>query len=372
MARRIAMLVVAALLGSLMTGCVVTTSARSGILEVRWNTSDCATLDLASVRVTVIRDGVIEDSSSALLCTRGSVPFSVPPGLYTVEVEGFDSNAVLVTSTELSNVSVFDDDTTTTRKIPLMEVQTRSGAGAVSVNWTIFGKDPANGCKAHDIKTVTISLLNKSLTQVTAHATVPCNVAKATILNVPLGEAWVQLDATTNQGLTFFGNKNLYGPVLIQNSLEVIVPAPLDIVDLRSSVAVQWQFKNAGTCLGNNVGDVLIEVRDGNDKVVVPVTATDARKPCEITDSTPLKARAIDLLYSEPTCTIPPGAKGLIICGITTGKIGVRMSTIDKSTGQILFGGSMEVLDIPAGTHTDLQTKVILSGCTAINKCVAP
>ncbi|GEM_PF-3454778 len=369
---KMAILAILVLAASTLSGCVVTQSARSGVLEVRWEVAACASSGVSSVRIKVRRGGFLEEDSGPLVCTKGFQSFSVEPGTYAVELTAKDTSGALISSADAGNLVVDPGKTTTTPVLPLVATRRNTSGGSVTVGWTVLGQPANTGCAKADIKTVTISMLNPSKTQVVAHASVPCNVGQATVLNVPAGQTWVQLDGTTSQNLTFYGNLALFGPVTVQAGFDTKLTSTLDIGDLRSSVGVQWQFANNNTCAGNNVSHVLIEVADSNKKVIIPVTAKDAKKPCEIDLNTPYAQRVVDLLFSEPTCKIPQGAKGLVICGITGTSIGVRVSALDATTGQILFGGSMEVLDIPAGTHTDLQTRVSLAPCSAQNKCASP
>lgn len=371
MISRIASFILCLIVGSALSGCVVTTTPHDGILQVQWRTADCAAFGIAEVDIRVRRGGFLQDEALRLSCTRGFQSFVLPADDYTVDIDSFDVSGVSVATRQFPGIAVFRDRTTTTERVSLVDSVRQAGGGAITVGWTIYGKSAATACSAHGLKDVKISVFDKNFTSVLQFATVPCNAGKATLFNVQQGEAWVLLDGIGVDGLSFYGNKSAYGPLQVLNATEVIVPAPLEIVDIRASASLQWQFANAGSCIGNNVGYMLIEVRDGNGKVIIPVTDKDAQKSCDIDAAISLKQRAIDLLFSEPDCTIPAQAKGLVICGITQGRIQVRASTVDATTGQIKFGGEMTI-DAPAATHTNMEVRMVLKPCSGSNPCASP
>jgi hypothetical protein len=357
-----------------LSGCIVNTKTQSGILEVRWEISTCKSEGIETVEVTVRRNGIAEGTSGPQLCTKGFHAFAVSPGVYDVSLRAFDVSGEALATAGADQVIVNSNATSTTKVIGLQKQtrRTRTGGGAVVLSWTVMGEQASVGCAKHGISTVTVSVLNNKRTLVNAHTTLPCATGKVRLANIPAGPAYIQLDGTTTDKLTYHGNLELHGPLTIVAGADVVISKTLDIGDLRSSIELQWQFANSNTCAGNNIDEVLIEVRDANDKVVVPITAADANKPCELDSGAPTNLRVIDMMFSTPQCNVPAGAKGLVICGITSGRVGVHVSAKDKTTGQIVFGGSMELKGIPSGSHVKSPTKVSLATCTATNVCAKP
>ncbi len=376
--RRFATLLLTALTTVFSTGCIVNTSTSGmGTIEVQWATGDCNALGVASVRVRSVAAGFAEVAKGGIACDKGFTTLVVNPGVHTVTIDGFSNGNTLVTQVSISNLFVEANGVTTTPIVGLNGggVSTGGGKGAVQLSWTIDGQSPQVACAQRSLTKVTASILDSTKSKVLASGSVACSAGGANLVDVPVGTVYLQLDASTADGSIIYGNPTAFGPIQVSPSATMLVQTPIDIVDLRAIISLDWQFSDGGTCGQHNSQSVFIEVSDtatGN-KVVVPMNDPWAKKPCNIGPNSSYEARVIDMQFATPTCAIPPGAKGLVICGIQTSAIGVRVSVLDANQNAIFEGGSMTIKDIPAGQHTAITVPLMLSACDSVkNVCGAP
>ena len=377
-ARRFALFCLTTAAALFSSGCIVNTSTSGmGTIEVQWSSAECNQFGVATVRVRSIASGFAEVSKGGIACDKGFATLVVNPGVHTVTIDGFSNGNTLVSQVAIGNLFVEANGVTTTPIVGLNGggVQTGGGAGAIQVSWTIDGQSAQFACGQRSLTKVTVSILDASKSKVLASGEVACTAGGANLIDVPVGSVWLQLDASTADGSIIYGNANPYGPIQVTPSATMLVQTPIDMVDLRATVSLDWQFADGGTCGQHGSQSVFVEISDtatGN-KVVVPMNDPLAKKPCNIGASSSYEARVIDMQFATPTCAIPPGAKGLVICGIRTSAIGVRISVLDAQQNAIFEGGSMTIKDIPAGQHTAITVPLYLSACDSVkNICGAP
>jgi hypothetical protein len=196
---------------------------------------------------------------------------------------------------------------------------------------------------------------------------VACALGSVTVKDVAFGTVWVQLDAVPSSGVSW-GNVNLAGPIGVSGDALV----QTQNIDLRSVVTLDWKFADGQTCGQHNVVDMLVEVRDAANKVVVSFKDKDAKKPCSVAATNVYAQRVIDLLSADGKCALPPGAKGLVLCNVGSGALGVTVSALDQKSGQVTFGGSMQIKNLQAGTYSQLTTSLELKACSPTNACAVP
>lgn len=377
-AHRFALLCLATAATVFSTGCIVNTSTSGlGTIEVQWASADCNSLGVATVRVRSIASGFAEVSKGGIACDKGFATLVVNPGVHTVTIDGFSNGNTQVSQVSISNLFVEANGVTTTPIVNLNGggIQTGGSTGAVQVSWTVDGQSAQVACGQRSLTKVTASILDATKTKVLASGSVACTAGGANLIDVPVGTVYLQLDAATADGSIIYGNPTAYGPISVSPSATMLVQTPIDMVDLRATVSLDWQFSDGGTCGQHNSQTVYVEISDtaSGNKVVVPMNDPWAKKPCNIGPNSSYEARVIDMQFATPTCAIPFGAKGLVICGIRTSAIGVRISVVDDGQNAIFEGGNMNIKDIPAGQHTAITVPLMLSACDSVkNICGAP
>ncbi len=362
-------LLVAVALSALLSGCIVQSSSTDGVLEVRWSTQPVCS-QATSVRIRASRGTVLETEVNGIPCDRGIQALSVTPGIYTVSVEALDATGNVLSSATSTNLNVVGNNTTSTA---VLQLGGGAGPGEIQLSWSIAGEGASTGCGKFNLSKVIVSLLDQTQSEVVATAETNCTDGAINLTGVTPGSYYVQVDAATSKGALIWGNAQLTGPVTVASGTQLVLQNTINLVDLRAVITLNWQFSDGATCAAKNTVNVLVEVRDGANKVVVPMSDPYAKKPCDLGPNSAYEARVIDMQFATPTCTIPPGAKGLVICGITEKNIGIAVSALDQSTGQIYLGGSMKVENIPGGKHTAIATPLYLSSCNnSDNICAAP
>lgn len=360
----VTLLIVSAAASVAFSGCVVQGNTRTGVLEVRWDTSGNACQGVASVRVRVEQSGALRDESPKLACSKGFHSFALAPGVYSVTVQGFDVGDNLYRSVQQAGLSVTENTNTLT---PILVMSGQSGTGGstglVKLKWTVDGQAASVGCVKLGIQTVTVTVFDEQLAKGLAAQKVVCSAGEATIDGIAPGKVWLQLDGVDAKGYTFYGNVKVAGPVEVLAGATSAMPSAIDVVDLRASINVPWQFDNQKTCGGNNVSKIKIEIRQPYGKILVPMTAADATKPCDLHQGIPFADRVIDLQFIEPACIIPPGVEGLVICGILEPDLDIRAVSIDATTGETKFGGWLQVRDLALGKHSNNDKPLRLQPC---------
>ncbi|MBM4345494.1 MAG: hypothetical protein FJ100_19145 [Deltaproteobacteria bacterium] len=262
--------------------------------------------------------------------------------------------------------------TTTAVSTPIDLVQlggaASAGKGNVSVTWTVLGEAPASGCAKRGITDAQVRVLDDKRAEL-ASATVACTAGAATVAGVPAGSGYVQIDAVGPAAPASWGTVNLAGPFVLKDGQVVSPPKALDLGQ-RTVVSLDWAFES-GSCTSHGVQTVFVEVRDGADKVVIPMNDAWAGKPCDLSALSSYDARVLDFGFAQPNCAIPPGAKGLVVCNVTGDKIGLHLTGADSKLKAVV-GGSMQISPIVAGTHVALPVQLKLAPCSAGNPCKAP
>ena len=241
--------------------------------------------------------------------------------------------------------------------------------GDVVISWTLEGQDPLTGCAEYGAGDVKITLLDAVTNTPALEAAALCSDGSAQLLAVPAGDYLVQIDVFTTNGVAIWGNASL-AAISVFDGLVETAPV-LDLIDLRASISLDWQFGNGKSCADMGVSTVFVEIRDGANKRVVKMSAPDAKKPCALSVNSSFLDRVIDMQFANPVCSIPANAKSFVLCGITGSKVGISVSAVVDADGQIYEGGSMEVIDIPAGQHTVIDEPLYLDTCNDTNNICA-
>lgn len=372
---RRAMPLVAALVGLLASGCIVnSTTTGFGTLEVQWQVpGGCDSQGISNVRIRSSRGSIVDAEQSGIACSKGFQSLTVNPGVHTVTIEGFSAGGTLVASASIGSVLVDANRVTTT---PIASLTGQSALGNVQLSWTIAGQSAAAGCNAAGLSKMFISILDPSKTKIVATGEANCASGGANLTGVPTGTVYIQLDGATAGGAILYGNPTVFGPVEVLPAATTFIDGAIDVVSMTSTVSLDWQFQDGGTCGSHGSEFVLVEVSDlagGQQTVVIPMSDAWAKKPCDIGPNATYDNRVLDMQFATPTCQIPAGAKGLVVCGITSGAIGVRISVIEASSNTILYGGSMQISQIPAASHVPIDVPLYLAPCnTTDNVCGAP
>ena len=348
---------------SLAGGCVVHSTATTGILEVRWANDVSACSGLSGVRIRIERAGQIYDQSPLVACSKGFHSFALEAGTYDVFVQGVSNSNQVVRGASLSGLQV-EVDVNTLSPVLTMGTVSASG-GTLRLKWQVAGMSAANGCAQLGLKTVTASVFNSTFSKVLAQEEATCSTGELEIGGIAAGQVWLQLDGRDAAEHAFWGNLKAYGPLDIVEGGTATLGEVLDVIDLRASINIPWQFANGKTCGGNGVTTVKLEISRADGTVLVPMSAADATKPCDIGAKTAMAQRAIDLQFASPTCTIPPGADGLILCGILEQNLDVRAVSIDEKTGTVSYGGWLKIRDLHLGTYTPNTKPLYLESCNA-------
>ena len=273
-------------------GCVVanepttlTATPITGSLSLAWTVagqpaqSGCAAAGLSKVDILVL-DGtktkIIAKGSSN--CANGQATLSVPAAVGAwVQVDGYSPNDP-AGSPSWGNSPLTGPHTITADKevqiaapIDLVKLSsvTPSGSGNAYVTWTVAGEAPASGCAKRGISAVNVRILDEKRKEI-AQLEVPCSTGNATVANIAAGTRYVQLDAIGPTAPESWGNVNLDGPMKIENGKVTSASKAIDIAK-RSVISLDWAMANGGSCAGNGVATVYVEVRDANNKLIVPM-----------------------------------------------------------------------------------------------------
>ncbi len=377
-----------------LSGCIVdrepttlTAAPLSGTLTLEWTVdgqaaqSGCATAGLTKVDVLVLdatKSKILGKTSAS--CAGGRASVITPPasGVW-VQVDGYRPNDP-AGSPSWGNSPLTGPHTITANKevqiaapvnlVKLSSITPPSGSGNAYVTWTVGGEAPAAGCAKRSISAVNVRILDEQRKEI-AQLQVPCSAGNATVANIAAGKRFVQLDAVGPSAPEAWGNVNLDGPMVIENGKVTSAAKAIDIAK-RSVISLDWAMANGGSCAGNGVGTVYVEVRDANNKLIVPMSDPWAAKPCSLTSADSYDARVIDVGYAQPQCAIPPNAKGLVLCNAPAGGLGVFLTATPASSTFAKLGGSMNITGFEAGSHIAVISPVVLSPCSGANPCVQP
>ncbi len=363
-------------LAALGQGCIVQTSTTGmGTLEVQWDTASCGPAGAATIEVQAVQGSFVAATKGGISCNKGSTTLVLDPGVYTINIRGFSNGGQAVTAVAVDDVLISANLESATPPISLTGGNIGGGGGGgggkqgtVEISWTVGGKAAAAGCKAHGVDKVVISVLDETKKTVLASGTAACGEGGANLVKVPEGRVMVQLDGVAPDGAVTFGNDPLLGPLDVQAGLEIVVQNPIDLRDLRGTVSLDWAFADGGTCGSHNTQTVYLELSDLSTgaKVVVPWNDPWTKKACDLGPSSSYAARVVDMQFADPTCSIPPDAKGLVICGVRTGSLGVRAFAVDKVTGNPTYGGTMTIKPVEMGKHTLVANPLLLSPCDSV------
>ena len=472
---------------AMLSGCVVNNGDSRGILAVSWqpSTGSCAVLGATTVRITLRQNGTLIREVSGLLCENRQAEITVPEGRYTLQIRGYTGTGIEVAQTPATTVEVIGGLRSPTGQLLLGPGAV--DAGAIAVAWTIDGLSPANGCASRGLQNIVVSAIDDQQQAFLTSVSVPCTDGQATLVNVPAGTRWLQIDGfAANDAPTSpsYGNASIFGPVSVFAGQTTAISGPVDLVKLggtqptgkgnvrvswtvlgqaaasacaaqgltsvdvrllsgdgsrkdiahtvvncnvgtadlndiaagsyyvqidgigpaapaawgninltgpitvssgqrtignkavdigrRTVISLDWQYSDGGTCGSHGHGDVYVELRDGTDKVIVPMNDPYAVKYCDLTTADGYVDRVVDMGFLEPQCALPPGAKGLVVCNITGNNIGVTLSATASGSKNATYGGAMKIQQIVAGTHTVLPTPLLLKPCGAGTQCTQP
>lgn len=341
--------------------------------------SGCAAAGIAKVTVSVFDKTQTSVLGSATAdCKAGQVlvgNLPVASGVY-LQLDGYTANDQAgkpsYGNPKLTGEFALTAGTTTAVSTPIDLVQLggapATGKGNVSVTWTVQGEAAAAGCAKRGISDVQVRVLNDKRAE-QASVTVACATGAATVAGVAAGSGYVQIDAVGPAAPASWGTVNLAGPFTLKDGQVVSPPKALDLGQ-RTVVSLDWAFES-GSCASHGVQTVFVEVRDGADKVVIPMNDAWAGKPCDLSALASYDARVLDFGFAQPQCAIPPGAKGLVVCNVSGDKIGLHVTGADSKLKAVV-GGSMQISPIVAGTHVALPVQLKLAACSAANPCKAP
>jgi hypothetical protein len=367
------------LMGLIMSsGCTVVSSdpATTGVLEVRWDnsTGNCEQLGVRTVSIRVTQNGTLMQELTGILCSSGSRTMELPFGSYAAVIRGVGAGGQTLATVNVSGLVVTSSQRVSTELLLFSAGNQLTGNASLTFSWTVAGQAPSVGCAGAGLSTVVASLVDPSTKEIVA-STPDVDCANGSMLweSVPAGTYSLQLDGKNSNGLVTFGNVPLTEPFLITANTALEFSSVIDLTDFSSSVSLNWSFSNGATCGANNIEFVFIEITDANGEVLVSMNAKDATFPCAIGPGTPLTQRLIDVRSETPTCNVPPNTQGLVICGITDTKVGIRISTLNATTQQITQGGSMSLESIPSGQHSVISDLLVLSPCNGVsNICASP
>lgn len=365
----------------------LTATPVSGTLSLAWTVggqpaqSGCAAAGLTKVDVLVLdslKSKILAKASTS--CAAGEATVSVAPATGTyVQVDGYGPNDP-AGSPNWGNSPLDGPFAITAGKnvqvaapvnlVKLSSVTPPSGSGNAYVTWTVGGESAAVGCAKRAISAINVRILDEQRKEI-ASMQAPCTSGNATVANVAAGKRYVQLDAVGPAAPESWGNVNLDGPLTIENGKVTSASKAIDIAK-RSVISLGWAMANGGSCAGNGVATVYVEVRDANNKLIVPMNDPWAAKPCALSDADSYDARVIDVGFAQPQCAIPPNAKGLVLCNAPVGGLGVFLTGTPASSTAAKVGGSMKINGFEAGTHIAVISPVLLSACSAANPCVQP
>ena len=383
-------------LAAALSGCVASEHStvtaepigQSGSIVLAWTvdgqpaSSGCATAGLSKVEVLVLsaaKTQVLAKGSAA--CSAGQLTVSGVPLVTDVwlRVDGYAPNDPAGSPTwgnsPLTGPHTIKANQTVQVAAPvnlvkLSAVVQPTGKGNVYVTWTVKGEQPSAGCSKRSIGNVTVRILDDKRAEL-ASLEAPCTAGNATVANVPAGGRYVQIDAAGPAAPAAWGNVNLAGPLNVENGKVTSGTSPIDL-DQRSVISLDWAMSNGGTCAGNGVGMVYVEVRNAANQLVVPMSDAWAAKPCALTSADSYDARVIDMGFAQPKCAIPPGAKGLVLCNVPNGGAGVFLTATANGSTVPKLGGSVQIKGFEVGTHIAMLTPALLSPCSGANPCVQP
>jgi len=345
----------------LLSGCIVHATSSTGVLEVRWENgpTDCAGVD--SVRVRVKRGGQLFDESTHLACSKGFHSFALAPGFYDVTIIALDSNGKVIGDGGLAGLQVESDINTLSPRLAL-KTGGLSGAG-LRVTWTVAAQPAAQGCSLLDVDQVTVTVFDSKLSAIVAQSQVKCSQGHVTLAGMAAEDVWVQMDASDGSDQPFYGNPGAVGPIGLTDNIITALSQTLNLIDLRASINIPWQFANGKTCGSNSVNAIKVEIRRPGGDVLVPMSAADATKACDMGLTDTVDERAIDLQFVKPTCSIPDGVDGLIVCGILDRELDIRAVAVNAEDGSVSFGGWLKIRDLQAGVFSKNDKPLFLESC---------
>ncbi len=187
--RRLAACAFSLLVLVMLSACSVTTTS-GGTLDIDWTVAgsvdpnECTTVGAQSVSITLIDSLGVESGSTVVSCGSLSTSFlGLNADTYQVNASLLDANGnVLVSDTSV--VSVADTGTTDDEiafEAPL------SGAGSLTVTWTVEDSAASNACEAAGARTIQLALFDATGAPVGDAETADCEAFSATITNLPAG-----------------------------------------------------------------------------------------------------------------------------------------------------------------------------------------
>ncbi len=226
-------------------GCMVNNSSSRGNIIVQWapqGGTSCGSLGIASINVVASRDGSAYGTFTNGICTSGAMTIQVGEGTYVLHVEGVGYDGSIVASTPSVSVPVMAYSTVSSAVLVLSPLGTSTGNNSsIQATWTVNGQAPAIACGANNLKSVVLSIVDSTQTQVIATAQSPCANGVATALNLAAGTYYLQLDGYTPSDATgqpSWGTTGLKGPFVLNANTDMTFNSPIDIVKLGTTSAL--------------------------------------------------------------------------------------------------------------------------------------
>ncbi|MSP91739.1 MAG: hypothetical protein EXR79_08040 [Myxococcales bacterium] len=353
----------------------------AGAVAAAWTVHGLASIaGCAKYGIKTVALSVLDEKKAKILatvtvpCADGQATVdNVAEGQRYVQLDGFTGQGA--NQPEYGNATLYgpvtvlpDKKTAVPVAVDMVKLGAAAASGSLSVSWTVQKQAAAAGCAAAKLATVYVTVLDETKSKALASVQAPCSAGAAKLVDLPAGTRWVQIDAAPSDGVSW-GNLNLAGPIDLKG--DMALTQPLDI-DLRTVVTLNWKFVDGGSCGQHNVGDLFVEVRDAANKVVVTMKDKDAKKPCVPAADPPHAQRVIDLASADGLCAVPPGAKGLVFCNVSTATLGIAIAGLDMTSKTATFGGSMKIENVKPGTYNQLSTAFELKACSPTNPCTAP
>jgi hypothetical protein len=348
-------------------------STGTGNITASWTLlGESAASACAKRGIQTISLSVLDDAKAKILvtgqasCSAGSATITgIPPGTRWLQIDGLNAQgAVAFGNSPLTGPLDVTADTTTLISTPIDLMDLNQTGGSIALAWTINGLPPAQVCTQLGIQTVSVAVLDDQAAKTVATAQAACATGSLKIPNVPVGTHYLQLDGLGAGTTVNFGSSSPYGPITVTTGVITTVSNTLDLVDLRSQVSLNWSFSGGGSCQAHAINTVRLQVLDGKGNVLVPFNDASASKPCDLNTSDTPALRFIDLQSVTPTCTMPAGAKNLVVCNVLYDTLTINAQALDAN-GTVQFGGSLALNKIPVGKHSPISTDLILAPCSA-------
>lgn len=263
------------LLALLMVGACTVTSTGGGTLQVTWtlnNAQDpnqCATLGAQNVAVTLTDANGFQSGAATVSCSSLGTTFSgLSSGVYNVTADLLDVNgAVLLTSNSQVTVS----DGATSQDIIPFAGTTVTGAGTLTVSWTVASSATAAACASANASTIQISVYNSANVLVQAPISEPCTAFALSIPNLPADTYSLTAQLFSANGAAATTSAPAAGIVITAGATQVqAVDFPTSSFETGTqptggtgSIAVTWTLEEGmatASCGDHNAASISIQL----------------------------------------------------------------------------------------------------------------